>query len=308
MIYFIQGKNFKFFLISFLILFCFSEEIKAFSSYDNKEKNDFSFACSLFKEGDYYRAISEFKRALYFSEDEKLNPIIRYNIGICYQKANRLNEAFQTFYKLSEDYPDSEIAKKSKIHLGLVSFMAGNYITAINQLKEFEKKYNEDKTVVYLLAFSYLNEKDWKTSSQYFTRLQERFPDSKYTKKTKDFNKEILKGEKLHRKSPVLAMILSSLIPGAGQIYCDRYKDGVLAFLYNSILFYTTYYSYTLNKEKNNTSTYVWFSIAGIFYIANIYGAISSAQNANLIIESNFISGFMKNFSIEEEGLIEQVP
>jgi hypothetical protein len=81
-------------------------------------------------------------------------------------------------------------------------------------------------------------------------------------------------------KSPVLASILSGLIPGAGRFYAKDPKDALV-----SILFIATsgYQAYRRFNQKGIKSVGGWI-FAGVsfgFYIGNIYGSNKSARFYN---------------------------
>jgi TM2 domain-containing membrane protein YozV len=81
------------------------------------------------------------------------------------------------------------------------------------------------------------------------------------------------------RKSRLLAGTLSTVIPGSGQMYAGRYRDGLVAFTVSSLFIAGTVVA--LNDEN-----YPLAAIAGIvglpFYVGNIYGAANAADKYNL--------------------------
>lgn len=79
-------------------------------------------------------------------------------------------------------------------------------------------------------------------------------------------------------KSPVLSGILSTIIPGMGQIYSGSTGDG-LGGLFNIVTFGSlSYWSFTENK---NFTGYLLAAFTAWFYFGNIYGAVQSAINYN---------------------------
>jgi len=79
------------------------------------------------------------------------------------------------------------------------------------------------------------------------------------------------------QKNPVVAGTLS-VIPGAGQVYCKRYKDGLAAFLLNGVLALAAYEAF--DNENYALGSLVAFVGLG-FYAGNIYGAVSGAHKYN---------------------------
>ena len=67
----------------------------------------FSFAEALFAEGDYYRAISEYKRFIYFFPEKRLVETCNYRIGESYYRAKKWQEAREAFTIFIIKYPTS---------------------------------------------------------------------------------------------------------------------------------------------------------------------------------------------------------
>jgi hypothetical protein len=62
----------------------------------------------------------------------------------------------------------------------------------------------------------------------------------------------------LPKKNILLSQILSSIIPGTGEMYCGKYGWGLLSLLVNSASIYGTVYSY---KKKNYLDAALIFSL-----------------------------------------------
>ena len=80
-----------------------------------------------------------------------------------------------------------------------------------------------------------------------------------------------------HRNS-TLAMVLSTFIPGAGQVYSGRYLDGILSLAGVAA---TTAGGLYLHHRGEKQLAGGMFFFAGLFYVGNIYGAYNSASEFN---------------------------
>ncbi len=78
-----------------------------------------------------------------------------------------------------------------------------------------------------------------------------------------------------YTKSPVLAGLLSAFIPGAGRVYAGRWFDGLMGFF---MVYLTATSAYESSKRENSLSKIFTYSLAGIFYTGEIYGAYRSAK------------------------------
>ena len=93
-----------------------------------------------------------------------------------------------------------------------------------------------------------------------------------------DFQRDIAKYRNKGFRSTALSIGLSMILPGAGQVYCGKYWQGVLTFLSVASTALGAYFSY-INNYKDVSYTLIFFSAA--FYIGNIYGAYNSARDKN---------------------------
>ena len=78
-----------------------------------------------------------------------------------------------------------------------------------------------------------------------------------------------------NEKSPLLAGVLSTIIPGAGRIYACKWFDGLMGFF---IVYLTAASAIESSKRDNAFNKVFSYSIAGVFYTGEIYGAYRSAK------------------------------
>lgn len=72
----------------------------------------------------------------------------------------------------------------------------------------------------------------------------------------------------IYEKSPMKAVILSTLFPGGGQIYTENYLKGIIFTSGEGLLLYFT----IKEKEKEKRSNLIWWTAAlHIFNIADAY-------------------------------------
>jgi len=83
-------------------------------------------------------------------------------------------------------------------------------------------------------------------------------------------------GEK--SRSPLVAGILSAILPGAGYVYTGQLKEGASAFLINGLLGIGIY---ELFRNGNTGSGVLTSLVAAPFYFGNIIGSANSAAIEN---------------------------
>ena len=101
-------------------------------------------------------------------------------------------------------------------------------------------------------------------------------------------------------KNPIIASILSAIIPGAGKFYTGEISDGILAFVTTGLFSFLAYDNF---KADHNFRGGLFSGLAVMFYAGNIYGSFASAQifNAQVKYEFNLrIDSFLssKNYFI----------
>ena len=101
-------------------------------------------------------------------------------------------------------------------------------------------------------------------------------------------------------KSELTAVILSTIIPGAGKIYTKEYSDGIIAFLVTSLM---GYISYTDFKADHKFRGWLFAGLTAFFYGGNIYGSAASAQIYNAQVNFRLDSD-MKLFLEEKDYFV----
>jgi hypothetical protein len=80
-----------------------------------------------------------------------------------------------------------------------------------------------------------------------------------------------------NRKSPLLASIMSAIIPGSGKIYAGKTGEGISSLLTAGGLGFVTWENYN-KKGLKNFKTIFFGALFTTFYIGNIYGTVFSVK------------------------------
>jgi hypothetical protein len=102
-----------------------------------------------------------------------------------------------------------------------------------------------------------------------------------------DLSVKSLGGEFLPYKDPTTAGALS-VVPGLGHLYCERYKDGLVAFLLNGLFIAATVEAF--HDNQNALGGILGFVELG-FYSGTIYSAVNSAHKHNRKLKDDFLQG-----------------
>jgi len=253
-------------------------------------------ADEFFKEGDYFRAITEYRREEFLSADVLHKAALWRRIGESYLKAKRYNEAIKVFEKLTDGSVPSEVRDTARYWIALTYYESGilpqaeKHLSLCREDLDCSRSVGLDRLTLAEAAFLFEDEK-WDESHQALVDFDDRYPGTKFKESAGSIREQVQVGKDLPTKSPVLAGILSAIIPGAGQLYGERYRDGGKAFLLVGALGGLTGGLFYIESKDLNTSWVLPSLVAvvtAVFYGSNIYGAANGARMTNLMTRSRF--------------------
>ncbi len=77
------------------------------------------------------------------------------------------------------------------------------------------------------------------------------------------------------KKSPITAGLLSAIVPGSGRMYAGRWFDGFMGFV---MVYLTASSAVEASKKDNVLNKGFSYSMFGVFYTGEIYGAYRTAK------------------------------
>ncbi len=265
-----------------LLLFLFVSSVFAQDSLSNKNNEFFSisnvkkFGDYLYCQRDYLRAINEYNRFSVL----KIEDTTQFKIVLGYQKMGYYKNAIHEINLIPNS---SKFYDISRAEFYKILFLEKNYddlIFTISKMKE-EKNYKYLNELNKLYYFSYLYTDNILPSKNEFLNA---FPDSEKNEVNNFYN---IKKDPPY-KSPLLAGILSAVIPGSGKIYSGDVGNGLISFTVNVLL---GYLAYTNFSHDHNIRAWIFSGLGVFFYAGNIYGSVASAQLFNAKVNFNFING-----------------
>jgi len=140
-----------------------------------------------------------------------------------------------------------------------------------------------------LVGANYLYERKWGNAHNHFSLLLNNAPQDSIDSTLSILNHLSLKGAQLSYKSPALAGLFSSIIPGMGKIYSGRINDGLYSFFVIGLTAWQAYDGF--NRDGNNSiKGWIYGTLGATFYLGNIYGSIVSVKLYNKKLEDNLIN------------------
>lgn len=247
---------------------------------------ELSFACHLYQQKQFYRASTEFYRYLYQYSDHEYNDSIWLLIACCNFQSGRYREAARLFEKSISSTCLNQRHIFAQFMKGFSHYNGGNFHLAQQNWYDLLQTNNTDfyKNET-LIAYSSVSLK--LDDLQKLSHCLKQQADNSVAE---NVNSEL---NKLHsgRKSPVLASLLSAVVPGGGQVYSGSYRDGVYSLAINGgigLLFYDAYHNGSLSAKI--ISGFFCFQ----FYLANIIGGKRAAEVHNELRIDRTIAVFQK--------------
>jgi TolA-binding protein len=252
------------------------------------------FADALFNDGDYFRAITEYKRFLFLYPTEARAGRVQLQIGRSYQRGQQWDDARQTFELIAQQHPDAAIRAEAAYLIGETSFQQGHYAQAIADLRPVAERYGQTpagERARYLLGWSHLRARQWPEASQTFAAIDTTSPLFPSSRALAEAARE---GEHLPRKSPALAGLMSAVIPGTGHFYTGRWRDGTIALLLNGAFLAAGIEAVSAGNEAA-AGLLLFFEAA--WYSGAIYGAVNATQKYNRDLEERWLQGLERQHS-----------
>lgn len=253
-------------------------------------------AATLMNQKEYYRAITEYRRFLYSFPQDKRRAAANFRVGLAFYRGADYGEALRVFQKVADLYPESNYGRLARLWQGeclmrqSLHEAAGNLYGAVSEsLKEGEA----GEHAVYRRAWAFLYQRKWQKARELFRNLP---VDSLFRETAHDIAGRIPDVEHASRKSPLLAGVLSTVLPGSGQFYVGRKGDAWLAFMLNGL--FVAGIIEALNEGRPEVAGMLAIFEAG-WYGGNIYGAINGARKHNLRKARRFIRQMEDQFPYE---------
>ena len=239
-------------------------------------------------EEEYYRAITEYKKLLILFPDSPHTDTALFNIGMAYYRGEEYEPAARTFASFRKRFPNSR-------HTAAVAYQQGLALIRLNLPDKAAEAFEAAKAVsapaspeqrkaIFGKVLAEYDRGDAAIGRSDLKQFLETSPNDPGAKQATAAILELEHYKDLPFKSPLIAGMLSAVIPGSGHIYAEHYGDGFTALLLNGLFIGGTFVAV---KQEN----YAIAGVAGIiglpFYIGNIYGAANAATKWNLALRKD---------------------
>jgi len=280
----------------FLILFLSSAAPHALAGKIILDADDqFDFALQAMEKGEYMRAVVELERFIHFFPQDQKVLRARYLIGLCYVGAKKYTLAREALLGVYEDHGRDELGGRALLLVGETYYLQGILGEAEHYFRRVIEGYPSPDlrdSAYYRLGWVRLKSGRWTEASGAFEKVGKESP---LYSSARELAEQSPKGEELVQKSPTRAGILAAVLPGLGHVYCNRYKDGLVAFLLNGLFIWASLEAF---NEDLDVAGGILLALELGWYSGNIYSAVNSAHKYNRKVRDDFRKGFTDKFSI----------
>ena len=253
--------------IFIVIIFILSVATRIFSQ--DSFQQQFDLAKKLFEEENYFDAVTEFKRLLFFDDTGKYSYEANKLIGLSYKQGAKFSDAIHYFSLAEKNASTEDEVFESKIEIIKVNILrrtTSRALTLLDDLRIDKRFNNRMDDINYWSGWAYIFADEWEKASSSFNGHNPElsvFCDSV----NGDFY------------NVTLAKTLS-IIPGVGQFYTGEYVSGLISIGWNVLWGYLTINAFAEDRVFDGimVGTLLWWR----FYSGNLQNAEKFARQKNL--------------------------
>jgi len=255
----------------------------------------FRFAEEHFDSGEFYRAIGEYQRFLFFFPEDDRAGTAMHRIAMSYYRGQRFTDAIGSFERLISRFPAIDLAVHSRLMISECfsqSKQPARALANLHNLLAMAEDPDVRDEASYRAAWIHLEQASWESARSFLDRIS--LPNrTRYG--LRRLSASLVEENRPALKDPETAGFLS-ILPGAGYAYLGRYRDAFTALVVNGGLIYAA----TRAFVDGNPALGGVVAFAGTgFYFGNIFGAVSSTHKYNRDQTARFIDRLKADTKIQ---------
>jgi len=274
------NKIFFYFLFVSLIALFFNSNSFSQNEFQKQLKIQFDFAKELYNKEEYFDAITELKRLIFFDKEKEYSYSANELIGETYKMGAKFSDAIQYFTLAVIHSTNNEELFNSKIEIIRVNILRRTIDRALSLLDSLDsdKRFSNKKIdISYWRGWAYIFEDKWNKAAQEFNKVDSDHELKKLSEQVEN-----------SKYSVAEAKILSFIFPGAGQFYTGNYISGILSFGWNLLWGYITINSFIKDRIFDGivVGELLWLR----FYRGNLQNAEKFAEEKNKEISNKALN------------------
>ena len=234
--------------------------------------------------GFYEEAVTEFQRYLFFNPDSELHSEIYSRIGYCYGYLRDWPAAIESMNKAFNVAENDSLRAQRIMDKAVIYLTLGDYGRAhvdLLSVKHLHDIPNLQSRAEGLLLLNAVLRHDWPFALKLY-----RSRNDNPAEKPDSLEALLLEAAGTDRRSPELAQLLSTILPGLGQFYNGRWLSGLNALILNAALGYLTID--LLVDERYTGSALSFIFLWQRYYTGNRQNAYSEANEYNMQMDNKY--------------------
>jgi tetratricopeptide (TPR) repeat protein len=246
----------------------------------------FDYANTLYSTGNFFDAITEYKRLIFFDSTKIFYYRSIFQIGKCYKAGAKFDEAIKYFSISELNASNDDERFNSLIENVRCNLLRKTTARAHQLLNEMEHKFaglDSGNSINYWRGWAYVFENNWNYAAHSFAKISPNHQLKLLCDK--------IESEKV---SVTFATVISYILPGAGQIYTGNFLSGFLSLGWNVLAAYLTINAFNAARIFDGIAilTLLWQR----FYIGNIQSAREFAVSKNIEIANSALFYLQNQF------------
>lgn len=237
----------------------------------------YNFAQELFNKEEYFDAVTELKRLIFFDSTNQYSFKAYLLMGKSFKAGAKLNEAVyhftmaEIFSKTDDEFYE---AKLQLIRSNILRRTTSQAQKLLDQMMRDERFKSKTDELNYWRGWAYIFADDWQNASESFNKIS---ADHELKILCDSINNQLY--------SETLAKLLSVFIPGAGQFYTGNYLNGIFSLGWNALAGWFTINAFAEDRIFDGlvTANLLWLR----FYIGGINNSEKFAVEENLLITNH---------------------
>ena len=252
------------------LTFIFISLVAVTSFAQDSFEEQFNFAKKLYEQENYFDAVTEFKRLLFFDESNNYSFECNYLMGLSYKYGGKFSDALLHF-----SIADMQARTKEEkfdcgieiIKINILRRTTYKALALIDSLVNNPKYKNKLDEINYWRGWAYIFSDEWEKAATTYSEIQEH----QLAVLCDSINNDLY--------NPELAKYLS-VLPGAGQFYTREYVSGLISIGWNVLWGYLTINAFVEDRVLEGVliGSLLWWR----FYSGNIQNAEKFAIEKNL--------------------------
>jgi tetratricopeptide (TPR) repeat protein len=162
-------------------------------------------------------------------------------MGLAFFCGERWLQAFEVFRQVTRGIPDASMRAEAALWMAETRARGGDHVEAARLFREVIRQYPGSamaQRAAYLIGWAYLRQRQWTEAHEAFVQVDAR---SSYRASGERLAAALDPPPELPQRSPTVARLLSTVLPGTGQIYTGHTVDGLIGLgLHGALIVGTT--------------------------------------------------------------------